>query len=327
MVYLLYGEDEYLKDNFLKKLKKSFGEIVNGINYIAIGEENVNEIIPNIETPAFGYEKKMIVAKNTKLFTRKSKKNASDNNIENTEANNKNVDRLVEYSKENSIDDVELVFVEETCEKNSLFNLISKIGQVKEFKELGVNELLPEIRKIASMYKVNIDNYTASYFIECVGNNMQDIINEIRKLIEYVGEGGTIKKEDIDSLTIKKTTSIIFDLTDTLGQKNIKKAIETLHNLQYNKEPTQVIIVMLYRHFKKLYFVHLCKGQNLVKNLNLTPKQEFLANKYKRQASYFKEAELERILFEIINLDEKSKNGNINLDVGLEAVLCNYCSK
>ena len=58
MVYLLYGEDEYLKDNFLKKLKKSFGEIVNGINYIAIGEENVNEIIPNIETPAFGYSKK-----------------------------------------------------------------------------------------------------------------------------------------------------------------------------------------------------------------------------------------------------------------------------
>ena len=222
--------------------------------------ENVNEIIPNIETPAFGYEKKMIVAKNTKLFTRKSKKNASDNNIENTEANNKNVDRLVEYLKENSIDDVELVFVEETCEKNSLFNLISKIGQVKEFKELGVNELLPEIRKIASMYKVNIDNYTASYFIECVGNNMQDIINEIRKLIEYVGEGGTIKKEDIDSLTIKKTTSIIFDLTDSLGQKNIKKAIETLHNLQYNKEPTQVIIVMLYRHFKKLYFVHLWKN-------------------------------------------------------------------
>ena len=32
---------------------------------------------------------------------------------------------------------------------------------------------------------------------------MQDLINEIRKLIEYAGENGTIKKEDIDKLSIK----------------------------------------------------------------------------------------------------------------------------
>lgn len=326
MIYLLYGEDEYLKDKFLKKLKKEFGEIVNGINYISIGEENVSEIIPNIQTPAFGYDKKMVVAKNTKLFIRKGKKN-SNNASSNEDNGNKYTEEITEYLKNNELENVDLIFVEDTCEKNSLFNLISKIGQVKEFKELDMNELIIEVRKIASMYKVNIDNFTASYFIECVGNNMQDIINEIRKLIEYAGEGGTIKKEDIDSLTIKKSTSIIFDLTDSLGQRNIKKAIETLHNLQYNKEPTQVIIVMLYRHFKKLYFVHLCRGQNLTQNLNLTPKQEFLANKYKRQAGYFKEAELEKILFELIKLDENSKNGNIDLDVGLEAILCNYCKK
>ena len=326
MIYLLYGEDEYLKDKFLKKLKKEFGKIVNGINYISIGEENVSEIIPNIQTPAFGYDKKMVVAKNTKLFIRKGKKN-SNNASSNEDNGNKYTEEITEYLKNNELENVDLIFVEDTCEKNSLFNLISKIGQVKEFKELDMNELIIEVRKIASMYKVNIDNFTASYFIECVGNNMQDIINEIRKLIEYAGEGGTIKKEDIDSLTIKKTTSIIFDLTDSLGQRNIKKAIETLHNLQYNKEPTQVIIVMLYRHFKKLYFVHLCRGQNLTQNLSLTPKQEFLANKYKRQAGYFKEAELEKILFELIKLDENSKNGNIDLDVGLEAILCNYCKK
>ena len=33
---------------------------------------------------------------------------------------------------------------------------------------------------------------------------MQDLINEIRKLIEYEGENGTISNEDIDKLAIKK---------------------------------------------------------------------------------------------------------------------------
>lgn len=326
MIYLLYGEDNYLKNKFLQKLKKDFGEIVNGINYVSIGEEEISEIIPNIETPAFGYEKKLIVAKNTKLFLRKKKKNSGEN-ADVTESSNKYTDVLVNYLKENDIDNVDLIFVEDECEKNSLFNLISKIGQVKEFKEQSISELISQVKKISSMYKVNIDNYTASYFIECVGTNMQDIINEIRKLIEYAGENGSIKKEDIDALVNKKTTSVIFDLTDNLGQRNIKKSIEILHNLQYNKEPTQVIIVMLYRHFKKLYLVHLSKGQNLIQNLKLTPNQEFLVNKYKRQASYFKEHELEQIIFELIKLDENSKNGNIDLEIGLEAILCNYCSK
>jgi len=52
---------------------------------------------------------------------------------------------------------------------------------------------------------------------------MQDLINEIRKQIEYVGENGTITKESIDLLCIKKIESIIFDLTDSLGQKMEKK--------------------------------------------------------------------------------------------------------
>ena len=47
------------------------------------------------------------------------------------------------------------------------------------------------------MYKVEIENYTLQYFIESCGTNMEELINEIRKLIEYAGEGGKIEKEDM----------------------------------------------------------------------------------------------------------------------------------
>ena len=32
-IYLLYGEERFLLDNNVKKIKKLFGETVNGINY------------------------------------------------------------------------------------------------------------------------------------------------------------------------------------------------------------------------------------------------------------------------------------------------------
>lgn len=83
---------------------------------------------------------------------------------------------------------------------------------------------------------------------------MQDLINEIRKLIEYAGEGGTINKVDIDLLCTKQTQAIIFNLTDYLGKKQIKLALEELNNLLYNKEPIQKILITLYNHFKKIVF-------------------------------------------------------------------------
>lgn len=45
---------------------------------------------------------------------------------------------------------------------------------------------------------------------------MQNLINEIRKLIEFAGENGNIKKQDIDILATKQIETVIFDLTDNL---------------------------------------------------------------------------------------------------------------
>ncbi len=156
---------------------------------------------------------------------------------------------------------------------------------------------------------------------------MQDIINEMRKQIEYVGEGGKITAETINLLCIKKLDSIIFDLTDNLGKKNITKALEVLNNLIYNKEPVQKILITLYNHFKKLYLIKLCERNNkkITEALNLKPNQTFLVTKYRAQAGYFKEQELRKIIEELINLDSNYKIGKIDLNIGLEAILCRYC--
>ncbi len=157
---------------------------------------------------------------------------------------------------------------------------------------------------------------------------MQELINEIRKLIEYAGNGGKIEKIDIDKLCIKKLETIIFDLTDNLGKKETQRALKVLKNLIANKEPIQKILITLYNHFKKLYITKLAVKENkdLISSLNLKPNQTFLVNKYKTQANYFSDKELSKILQGLRDLDYNSKNGLIDLQVGLEAILCTYCS-
>lgn len=322
-LYLLYGEELFLLETNLKKIKKLFGECIKGINYITIDEDNVNGLISDIETPAFGYEKKLIIARNTGLLKKEGKRKSAEL-TKLKEKVNDYISENINIINESTV----LVFVEEEADKKQkLYGTIEKLGTVCQFEFLKPIQIEKRIKAICDAYKVNITPQTLRYFMECVGTNMQDVINEIRKLIEYAGANGTIEKEDIDKLTIKKLESVIFDLTDNLGKKDLSKALEVLKNLIYAKEPIQKILITLYNHFKKLYFTTLAIRYNkdITSSLNLKPNQTFLVNKYKMQARYFKERELKEILQKLRDLDYSYKNGLIDLQVGLESILCRYC--
>lgn len=321
-LYLFYGQESYLLEESVKKIKKSFNELIEGINLIKIDESNVNQLISNIETPCFGFDKKLIIVRNSGLLKKEGKK-------KNTYMLSL-IDRISEYIKENietiKQDNV-IVFIEEDVEKNKLYKVIDECGKVCNFEPEKLPNLIKRVKSISLAYKVKISDANAKYFIECCGTNMQDIINELRKLIEYTGENDEIEKQDIDILTTKQIDSVIFDLTDNLGKKDIKKAMEVFYNLIYQKEPVQKILITLYNHFKKLYIVKIAQvyNENISEALKLKPNQTFLISKYRTQSGYFNQVELRKILQELSDLDYKYKIGLIDLNVGIEAILCNYC--
>ena len=127
-LYLFYGQEEYLLEESVKKIKKSFNELLEGINLIKIDESNVNQLISNIETPCFGFDKKLIIVRNSGLLKKEGKKkNAYISGL---------VDKISEYIKENieSIkQDNVIIFIEEEVEKNKLYKVIEEYGEVHNF--------------------------------------------------------------------------------------------------------------------------------------------------------------------------------------------------
>ena len=311
-IYVLYGEEKYLQEEYLKKIKKLFGKLDVGINYIILDENSISSLISDIETPAFGYEKKLIIIRDSGLFKKDCKSSEKD--------------RIKTYINEN-IDIINnycvIVFIEETVHKMDFYKTIEKLSLVIETKTMKLPEIKARLKKICSLYKVNINNRELDYLIEISGTNMQNLINEIRKLIEYAGENGEISKESIDKLCIKDIQAIIFDLTDFLGNKEIEKALEVLNNLIYNREPLQKIMITLYNHFKKLYLTKLTvnESRDIAQVLELKPNQIFLTSKYKKQSGYFTEKGLINILEKLVELDYDTKNGLMDIDVGLKSVI------
>lgn len=323
-IYLLYGEETFLLESSLKKMKKIFGEMILGINYIQMDESNVEELISDLETPAFGYEKKLVIVKNSGLFKKEGKRENSKLKELKSKVHkyfSENVEDIREYNI--------VIFIEQEIEKNDLYKLLDKQGKICSFEKQTPSQIISRLKVIYNAYKVNIDDVTLKYLIESCGTSMQELINESRKLIEYAGENGTVNKNDIDLLCIKEVDAVIFTLTDSLGKKDISAALETLKNLIYNKEPIQKILITLYNHFKKLYFTRLAieEKKDIAQVLNLKPNQIFLASKYRTQAGYFSTDELRSVIEELIMLDKNYKIGLIDLNIGLEAILSKYCSK
>lgn len=241
MIYLFFGEERYLLENKVKKIKKDFGEQVKGINYIQIDDTNVEELISDLETPAFGFQKKLVIAKNTGLFKKEKKASSKSKTAKEGKETKKKKTALEEklplpekianylQTNEKELNEIaELIFIEEEVEKNTLYQTIEKVGEVKEFTLLKLPEIVANLKKIVNAYQVSLEDSTAKYLVESCGTSMQDLINEVRKLIEYKGANGTITKEDIDKLCMKQIQAVIFDLTDNLGKKETRKSIRSL---------------------------------------------------------------------------------------------------
>lgn len=333
-IYMFYGEEKYLIENYLNKIKKNFGQLQEGINYCYLDEANINNIISELETPAFGFEKKLIVIKKAGLLVGKKKTSKNKKNQEDiSKATNGISEKLAEYIENNFNlikDTVVLVIIEEKSEKCNLLDVLKKYEETEnivaicECQKLKLNQIVFKLKEICSKYNVVVDESTLAYLVEISGMSMQNLLNEIRKLIEYVGNNGKITKKEVDLLATPEIDNIIFNLTDSLGVKDTKRAIETLHDLIYMKESLQGIMINLYRHFKKLYFVKLSEKDynvNLIELLELKPTQTFLISKYKRQAQAFSEKELRLFLREMLKLDNDYKTGNIDLQIGVEVLI------
>ena len=324
-IYLMYGEETYLLDTAVKKIKRLFGDRITGINYIELDEETTGSLMQELETPSFGYPKKMIIVKNSGLFKKETKKRGTASIKDIRDELEQYFKKNAEYIKENLV----LIFIEDSVEKLNITKTIESIGgTVCEFELQKPIMIEKRLTAICNAYKVKVEQGAIGFLIEISGTSMQELINEIRKLIEYVGENGTITRQDVEKLAIKSLDSNIFDLTDNLGKKNIKASIDILNDLLYLKEPIQKILITLYNHFKKLYIVKLSERnhKDLATVMNLKPNQSFLLNKYRTQAKYFTEKEIRSILDEMIMLDTNYKTGLIDVNIGLEAILCRYCS-
>lgn len=308
-IYLNYGEENFLVEYNTKKKVEEYNLSNPSMNLIYLNDDNIDKLIQNCEQLPFFDEKKVIVAKNTGIFASGNKKVSNDV-----------VEKILEYV-ENLPDYIVLIFSEESVDKRLVaYKKISKIAKCTEYKYNNMVDLANWIVRGIKTLGGKIEFDVAQVLAEACGPSMTYLYTEIQKLATLSKEGREINNSLINSVCMKSEQGIIFDLTDAIGNREAKKALALINDFVLQKQPEQYLIVMIYKHIRNLYAIKVAQreGRASAEILGMNP---YVYKKAIPQANKFTEQDLRKLLDKIIELDEKSKIGEMNIRIGMDTIV------
>ena len=306
MIYLIYSEYNDLLELYINKLIDKEKVSSDSIIKYSLDNDSINDIIEECNTLGLFSLKKIVILESTNAFSSKGK--------EITEL----IDYLDNYNK-----NVILVFkcnLDKVDTRKKLYKKVSSVGKVLCLTKDN-NYLVNLVKELLSDYKMDNINY----FLTVVGTDINNITNELNKLINYKLEDKHITNNDIDSLCITNNDEEIFALTDAIVKNDIKESIR-LYNvfLDKNYEVT-AMIGLIASQFRFLLQVKLLYNKGLsndkiASSLGVHPYRVKLAisNSY-----YYSKELLESYLIKLFELDKKIKLGIIDKNTAFELFILN----
>lgn len=310
-IYLLYGEEGYLKKQYRDKLKEAIcGDDTMNYAYFEGKGIQVQEVISMAETMPFFAEQRLVVVENSGFF-----KNANEKMVE-----------YIEHVPETTI----LVFVEEETDKRGkLFKKVKELGYVSEMAEQTPATLGKWIVGLLGAEGKKITREALDYFLAASGTDMNHIHAELQKLMSYAMDREEITIEDINEVCSTQTVSKIFDMIDAMGNKNRTQTLKLYYDMIEVKEPPMRILYMLARQFNIMLQVKELKrngvdSKEIAGKLALAP---FVVNKAVRQVERFKTREIKQALAQCVKVEEDVKNGRLEDKIAVEMILIGQTSR
>ena len=305
-MYLLYGEEDYLRKQYRDKLKSALTTPDDTMNYHYYEGKDLDipQLIDLAETMPFFAERRVIILENSGLC-----KSGGD--------------ALAEYLKQPA-QSVVIILVESQVDKRSkLFKVLKEQGRACEFVVQNEQTLKRWIASLAGQDNKKISEQTAEYFLEKTGTDMANIRTEWEKLICYTMGKEIITIEDIDAICTQRVSNRIFDMVAAIAEKRQKEALDMYHDLLTLKEPPMGILALIARQFNLMLQVKELQqkglgGRQIGDKVGLAP---FIIQKYERQASRFKMKELKAALQACVEADEAVKTGRLNDVLSIELLI------
>lgn len=308
-IYLLYGSENYLKQQYKQKLIQALIPPDDTINFTRCEGQHTDPqtIIDQAETLPFFADHRLIVIEDSGFF-----KNSCE--------------ALANYLPGVPSSTV-LVFAESEVDKRGkMYKAASKTGRAVEFSQQNEQILTRWILGRLKREQKKITQPVLQLFLTKTGTDMGNIDKELEKLLCYTLEKEVIEAADVEAVCTEQVTNQIFEMVNAIGNRNQKRALSLYDDLLALKEAPMRILFLINRQFRILLDLKSMKKAGLDAKLMASKAgiPPFAVKRTLAQASCFTEEELIQALHDGASLETDIKTGKMTDQIAVELLIIKY---
>lgn len=291
-VYLLYGEEEYFIDLICDKLVAKIidkSEKEFDLNIFYGKDSTIEMIIESLKKYPMISDKNVVVLKEAQILKSKLQK-------------------LNQFIKRNLINTILIICYKEKKfdKRNEFYKLVEKAGIIFESKKLYENQIVDWIKNRVYELGLKIDYDSIKILYSFLGDNLNKIDNELKKLVITIKPNDLITRNIINEKIGFNKDYNFFELQKALGNRDLKTSLKIIDFLKdnLNKNPLVVILPTIFNYFQKILMIKFLGNNNLEKELNIS---SYFLNDYIQSSKNFTLQQSLKIINYLKEADFKNK--------------------
>lgn len=303
-LYVFYGEEEYLKELYIKKIMDMVPDA---------GLEEFNRIVINGAADYVEYDnawegmpmmtdRRVLMIRDSNIFATRKSGDVVPPNDDQKKFWTEKFKRLS--------DDTVVIFCEKNVDaRSALFKAAVKSGFGVKCEFMPLADLKAWVIKTAMKAGKKIDDKAAEYLVSVIDPGLANLEHETNKLISYCDD--TIYKTDIDKVVSKALGIQIFDITDGIIEGNADKVFKILNDMKTQKESAFGILYLIYSNVEKLLHLKLAKAGSRNDAAQILGGSPWLAGRYFESSKQFSTPLLYHMVTRVPEIDYEIKSGEI----------------
>ncbi len=314
-VFLLWGEESFLRSYYKKQLIEAFGpDGMEDLNtFIFDGKDySLSQVDEAMEALPVFAERKLLLFTDSMLFKPEGK--GAKASYKDYWA--KRLEDIPDY--------VTVIFDEADIDKRSgLLKQIDKMGGAAEFAYMTEEEMVRWTVKLFGTLGKQIAPGDARYLNEITGAGMMAVKREAEKLSAYVGERDLVTKQDIDAMVVPETENRVFDMVAAILRRDASSALSLLEDLFILKtDPNPILAAIIYNAERLLQTKILAEAgadkSEIMSKLKIAP---FAATKFLRDCAQYSLEDLHHLVGRLAETDGYLKGNSMDNEVLLHLLV------
>lgn len=303
-VYILFGEDGYLKKNYTDKISHRIAEPDDVFNYFKFeGNCQLQEVYDAaMQLPFMGDYKSVIL---------------SDYDFEHcSKTDFDKLCSLIEEIPDTTVFIMTFDSVEADFKKSSKFKKLiaaaeKNNGVAVKLDHRRMPELIKMLTDSANKRGCKMEGTTAKYLVETAGDDINLLKNELEKLCAYV-QNGIIDKATVDLVSVKTVEASVYNLSKFILESNISESLAILDELFFMRIEPMIILYTVSAVYVDMYRVYTA-GKAGVKTPEIAEKfgykgKEFVLDRARQNLRKMDEVKLRLSLNAIVEADNSLKS-------------------